>query len=213
MNLRTFMPPPARTTAPAPEPGERAPRLPRPGITAGRPAVVAFLRHTGCPFAEATMRALRDAATDAPDVEWIAVSHSPAGATKRWCDAVGGRAGVEVLLDTDRAAYARWGLGRSSLAHFMGRRSLAEVGRLAKRGIRNRHPEGTRWQQAGTFAVDAAGTVRWRHLPEHAGDLPDLRAAAEAARAGSPAAASGERRATPAASPRDAAGPPAAATG
>jgi hypothetical protein len=171
---------------------------------------VAFLRHTGCPFAEATMRALRDAAAGTPDVDWIAVSHSPAGATIRWCDAVGGRAGVEVLVDTDRAAYARWGLGRSSLAHFMGRRSLAEVGRLAKRGIRNRHPEGTRWQQAGTFAVDATGTVRWRHLPEHAGDLPDMRAAAAAARAGGTTGTTGTGGAAPA---TGAAGPPAAATG
>jgi hypothetical protein len=31
-----------------------------------------------------------------------------------------------------------------------------------------------------TFAVGADGTVRWRHLPEHAGDLPDLEAAAQA---------------------------------
>jgi hypothetical protein len=46
--------------------------------------------------------------------------------------------------------------------------------------LRNRHPHGTRWQQAGTFAVDAERIVRWRHLPEHAGDLPDLAAAAVA---------------------------------
>jgi hypothetical protein len=55
------------------------------------------------------------------------------------------------------------------------------VRRLAKDGIRNRHPHGTRWQQAGTFAVDASETVRWRHLPEHAGDLPDLDSAVAAA--------------------------------
>jgi hypothetical protein len=188
MNLRTFVPPPARDTAPPPEPGEPALRLPPPGLTAGRPAVVAFLRHTGCPFAEATMRALRDAAAEGGEVEWIAVSHSGAQQTQRWCQAVGGRGDVQVLLDPDRAFYTAWGLGRSSLGHFMGRRSLAEVRRLARRGIRNRHPEGTRWQQAGTFAVDAGGTVRWRHVPEHAGDLPDLAAAAAAAASGPPAA-------------------------
>jgi hypothetical protein len=64
----------------------------------------------------------------------------------------------------------------------MGRRSLAEVGRLAREGVRNRHPDGTRWQSAGTFAVDGGGVVRWRHLPEHAGDLPDLRDAIAALR-------------------------------
>jgi hypothetical protein len=59
----------------------------------------------------------------------------------------------------------------------MGRRSLREVARLAGHGIRNRHPDGTRWQRAGTFAVGADGVVRWSHVPAHAGDLPDLSAA------------------------------------
>ena len=130
------------------------------------------------------MRDMRDAAAAHPEVEWIAVSHADAGPTQRWCEAVGGRGKVHVLLDPDRAFYAAWGLGRSSLGHFMGRRSLSEVARLSRDGIRNRHPDGTRWQQAGTFAVDTSGTVRWRHLPEHAGELPDLGAAAAAAAGG-----------------------------
>ena len=49
------------------------------------------------------------------------------------------------------------------------------VARLARQGIRNRHSAGTRWQTAGTFAVDGAGTVRWRHLPRDAADLPALK--------------------------------------
>jgi hypothetical protein len=84
---------------------------------------------------------------------------------------------VRVLIDDRRVHYATWGLGRTGLRHFAGRRSLAEVSRLARSGIRNRHPDGTRWQRAGTFAIDAGGTVRWRHVPAHAGELPDLRAA------------------------------------
>ena len=102
------------------------------------------------------------------------MSHAPALATARWVDAIGGVVTVRVLIDPERLSYATWGLGRSSLAHFMGRRSLGEVARLARHGIRNRHPDGTRWQRAGTFAVDADGIVRWRHVPAHAGDLPPL---------------------------------------
>jgi hypothetical protein len=181
VNLRTFLPPAAHPTAEPPEAGEAARRLPLPGRTGEGPAVIAFLRHTGCPFAEATLRALRDAAAAHPDVEWVAVSHAGPEATQRWCDAIGGRGDVEVLLDGDRRCYAAWGLGRSSLGHFMGRRSLAQVSRLAREGVRNRHPDGTRWQKAGTFAVDATDTVRWRHIPEHAGELPDLEQAALAA--------------------------------
>jgi hypothetical protein len=180
MNLRTFLPPmPVPVSAP-PEPGEPARELPDPGLEPGRPAVVAFLRHTGCPFAEATARRLRDAAAEHPEIDWVAVSHAPTLATARWRDAIGGLDGVRLLIDDDRVHYATWGLGRSSLTHFMGKKSLGEVAKLARHGIRNRHPDGTRWQQAGTFAIDADGVVRWRHVPEHAGDLPDLRAAREA---------------------------------
>jgi hypothetical protein len=177
MNLRTFLPPLPVPVSAAPDPGEPARELPYPGLERGRPAVVAFLRHTGCPFAEATARMLRDAAAERPEVDWVAVSHAPTLATAGWRDGIGGLEDVRLLVDEGRVHYATWGLGRSSVTHFMGRRSLAEVARLAREGIRNTHPDGTRWQQAGTFAVDAAGVVRWRHLPEHAGDLPDLDAA------------------------------------
>jgi hypothetical protein len=136
--------------------------------------VVAFLRHTGCPFAEATLRSLRDAAARDPGVEWVAISHAPASATERWAAAIGGAGDVVLVSDPERRQYAAWGLGRTTAGHFLGRRSLAAVGRLARQGIRNRHPHGTRWQTAGTFALDREGVVRWRHLPEHAGDLPPL---------------------------------------
>jgi hypothetical protein len=173
VNLRTFLPPlPVPTSAP-PEPGEPARELPDPALPDGRPAVVSFLRHTGCPFAEATARTLRDTAAAHPEIEWVVVSHARAEATARWRDAIGGLPGMGILIDADRVHYATWGLGRTSLAHFMGRRSLADVARLAREGIRNRHPDGTRWQGAGTFAVDEDGLVRWRHLPTYAGDLPD----------------------------------------
>jgi hypothetical protein len=183
VNLRTFLPPEDLPTAAPPEPGSDAPPLPLPGLTAGRPAVLAFLRHTGCPFAEATLRSLRNASEGSSGelLDWIAVSHASARATDRWSDDVGGLGAVRVLLDPERSFYAGWGLGRSSLGHFMGRRSITEAARLATRGIRNRHPDGNRWQRGGTFAVDATGVVRWRHLPSHAGELPDFGAASAAA--------------------------------
>lgn len=184
MNLRTFLPPlPIPVSAP-PAPGETARELPEPGLEPDRPAVVAFLRHTGCPFAEATVRALREAAEAERDIAFVAVSHAPTSATARWCDAIGGTGSIRVLVDDSRVHYATWGLGRTGMRHFAGRRSMTEVARLARAGIRNRHPHGTRWQRAGTFAIDASGTVRWRHVPAHAGELPDLRAAIAALRGG-----------------------------
>jgi hypothetical protein len=180
VNLKTFLPPPATPVAAVPELGAPAPDLPD-GAPETGPLVVAFLRHTGCPFAEWTARELRAAAARQPGVAWVAVSHAPPTATGAWAEAIGGVAGVTLVSDPERCAYSAWGLGRSSLGHFAGRRSLAQVARLAREGVRNRHPDGTRWQRAGTFAVAADGSVAWRHLPDHAGDLPDLDAAAAAA--------------------------------
>ena len=120
---------------------------------------------------------LREAASHSPEAQWIAVSHAPRDATERWCRAVGGAGSVRVVSDPSRRTYAAWGLGRTSLGHFLGRRSLAAVASAARRGIRNRHPHGTRWQSAGTFALDGQAIVRWRLLPAHAGDLPHLDAA------------------------------------
>lgn len=181
MDPRTFLPPRPLVVANLPEVGEPAPALPV-ELEPGRPAIVAFLRHAGCPFAEATMRSLRETAQEVREVQWIAISHAAAEATERWCELVGGSGDVRVVSDPSRASYAAWGLGRTNLGHFLGRQSLTAATRLAGEGIRNRHPTGTRWQSAGTFAVDRDGVVRWRHLPVHAGDLPPLGAALDALR-------------------------------
>jgi len=178
-NLRTFLPPADNRPARVPEVGDPAPPLG--GESGGGPRVIVFLRHTGCPFAEATMRAAGELADESAELEVVGVTHSHPEATAAWAQRCGGAGRVRLIEDEDRAIYAAWGLGRSSLSHFLGARSLRAVAREARRGIRNTRAHGTRWQQAGTFAVDGAGTVVWRHLPEHAGDLPDLDAAARAA--------------------------------
>jgi peroxiredoxin len=179
---RTFLPPARLPIADPPEVGEQAPDLPDEAAAGEGPLLIAFVRHTGCPFAESTLRDMRERARANPNVRWIAVSHSPPDATAAWCEAVGGSGPVEVVVDEGRRLYARWGLGRTDLRHFMGLRSLRAAVSLARqRGIRNRHPHGSRWQRSGTFVVADDGRVAWRHLPEHAGDTPDLADALAAA--------------------------------
>jgi len=180
MDPRTFIPPPQLKLAPLPAIGDPAPDAAPLGQVYG-PAVVAFLRHVGCPFAESTVRELTRVADIRPDIRWIVVSHASLDATDRWCTAVGASRRLELFTDERRELYAAWGLGRSSLAHFAGPRSLAGVVKMQRRGIGHRHPAGTRWQQAGTFAIDSHGAICWRHIPKHAGDLPDVEAAADAA--------------------------------
>jgi len=173
MDPRTFLRPRALPVHDALLPGEEARRLPI-ALEPERPAIVAFLRHTGCPFAERTMQMLREGASSSRQVQWIAVSQAGEQATERWCRAVGGADEVRLVSDPSRRAYAEWGLERTSAGHFLGRRSLHAAAGLARSGIRNRHPTGTRWQSAGTFALDREAVVRWCSLPAHAGDLPDL---------------------------------------
>lgn len=179
MDPRTFLPPQRIPVAAFPALGSMAPVVPPLGEVKG-PAVVTFLRHVGCPFAEATVRSMSELVERHAEVTWIAVSHARLEATDRWCADVGASRHIRLVIDEHRSAYAGWGLGMTSLRHFMGRRSLRAVARLARQGIRNRHPVGTRWQRAGTFAVDERGAVVWRHMPAHAGDVPDLAQALKA---------------------------------
>jgi hypothetical protein len=177
MNLRSFVRPSSLPVGQPPAVGEATPSWPEPRQSA---CVIAFLRHVGCPFAEATVRTMREVAAVETDLDWWVVSQGSTDSTERWCRSFGGRGGVRVLADETHGLYAAWGLPLSSARHFLGARSLLGVARLALRGVRNRRATGTRWQTAGAFAVDASGIVRWRHLPRHAADLPDLNAAVAA---------------------------------
>jgi hypothetical protein len=156
--------------APTPQVNESVPVLPRLG---SGPSIVAFLRHIGCPFAEATVRQMIELRAVHPDVSFVAVTHSPEQPSFAWCEQFGGPGSVRVLSDPERISYGAWGVGLTDRQHFAGRESIAAVRRLLAEGIHNRRASGSRWQGAATFAV-GAGIVRWRHLPSHAGDLPPL---------------------------------------
>ena len=169
---QTFRKPKARAVSAPPELGEQVPELPL--LEPTRPTVVAFLRHVGCPFSEATVRAMVPLAAAHPTVAFIAVTHSAEGPSRAWCDAFGGARSVTLVPDPDRAHYAAWGVGLTDRRHFAGASSLKALVRLLDDGIHNRWASGTRWQSAATFGVDASGALRFRHFPHHAGDLPPL---------------------------------------
>ncbi|KAJ7698946.1 hypothetical protein B0H17DRAFT_1006385 [Mycena rosella] len=186
--LSSFRVPKAKATQPVPEIGSKAPsspHLPMPSAD-GRPTVVTFLRHCGCPFAERTFRALRATAAHTPAVRFVAVSHSDRGATDRWLAALGGASPVEIVVDAARDEFARWGLGLSSLGHFLSPAGLWAAYRLGKTdGIWNRPTEsGNRWQVSGSFAVDGGGTVRWGGAMRRADEVPDFEEAVGVLKAG-----------------------------
>ncbi|KAL2074571.1 hypothetical protein VTL71DRAFT_8349 [Oculimacula yallundae] len=166
------------TTSPALEVGNKAPSTSELSFPSsdGKPTVITFLRHCGCPFAEKTFLSLRDLASKDPSKNYIAVSHSDSPATKNWLSSVGGEGKVRVIVDDKRELYGKWGLGVSSTWHVLNPWSLYAVYTLGKtENIWNKPTEsGTRWQTSGSFAVGKDGTVKWAEVPKAADQVPDF---------------------------------------
>jgi len=166
--------------------GEAAPDSPKLKLSPGQPAIIVFLRHCGCPFAEKTFLNLREVARANRLVDFIVVSHSDEAATHIWLNSLP-QAGSEssnlrVVVDDKLEVYAQWGLGSATYWHVLNPWSLYEVARLrGEEGIVNRPTEsGSRWQRSGFFAVDGTGVVRWGRAADKADDIPDFEEAARA---------------------------------
>ncbi|PSR75249.1 hypothetical protein BD289DRAFT_379466 [Coniella lustricola] len=115
-------PPPVPVAAQCPAVGDPAPldRDAKLVVGKGRKVVVVFLRCVGCAFAQRTFLALRalSAKSNHTQITCIAISHASAAATAKWLDLIGGAWNVQVLIDDDRAIYAAWGLGLSSVWYY-----------------------------------------------------------------------------------------------
>lgn len=122
--------------------------------------------------AEQTLLSLRKVCEARTDVHCIAVSHSDKASTDKWLDAVGGAGNVEIIVDHERKLYGQYGLGVSSAWHVLNPWSMADVFKVARtEKIVNRPTEsGTRWQTAGTFAIDASGEVQYVQVAQQASD-------------------------------------------
>ncbi|KAF2853705.1 hypothetical protein T440DRAFT_389479 [Plenodomus tracheiphilus IPT5] len=181
----SWMSPSSVKTSEVPEIGQKAPSTPKVNIPAnnGKPTIVSFLRHCGCPFAEKTFLRLRATASKHPDVNFIAVSHSDRASTDRWLASLRSSPpstnqspppNLQIIIDTEREAYAAWGLGTSSFWHVLG--SIPSVSKLGKEeGIHVRPTEsGNRWQTGGCFGVDGGGVVRWGGRDGRADEVVDF---------------------------------------
>ncbi|KAK1622177.1 hypothetical protein BDP81DRAFT_334991 [Colletotrichum phormii] len=179
--LASWMSPTSLTLSSPPKAGDAAPTtdqlaFPRDG---GKPAVIAFLRHCGCPFAEKTFLTLRDAASKHPEITFITVSHSSGSHTQKWLSEVGGpgdKNPVQVLVNEERKIYAKWGLGASNFWHVLSPWALSDVFKVSREeGIANRPTEsGNRWQTSGAWAVDGKGKVTWGGPATTASEIPDV---------------------------------------
>ncbi|KAL2202008.1 hypothetical protein CC79DRAFT_164325 [Sarocladium strictum] len=180
--LNTLRTPAQKDVASPVQISSRAPSSPILPLPDGRPTLVVFLRHCGCPFAEKTFKALTALSSAYPSLHCVAVSHSSQEATDRWVPQVGGAWNVDVIVDEDRDLYAKWGLGVSSIWHMASPWVLYSVYRLGQtEGIWNKPAEsGSRWQISGAFAVDRSGIVRYAHVDRAADNVPKLDEAVKA---------------------------------
>ncbi|KAF3905479.1 hypothetical protein ABW20_dc0107162 [Dactylellina cionopaga] len=144
----------------------------------GRPVIITFLRHCGCPFAEKTFQALRAKADANQDIHFIAVSHSNQEDTDEWVVSVGGTGDVDVVVDPHRTLYAKWGLGFGSYWANIGPMTLWKALKLGQEELIYNRPtkSGYRWQTAGSFAIDGddGKTVRWVHVSQNAADVANF---------------------------------------
>jgi hypothetical protein len=119
----------------------------------------------------------------------VAISHSDESSTQKWLQEVGGPGApnpVEIIVDYEREIYAAWGLGTSGVLHVLSPGGLYAVYKLGKeKNIWNRPTEsGSRWQTAGSWAVDAQGMVKWGGLSKSANEVPTFHEAVTAVKVG-----------------------------
>lgn len=153
--------------------GDLAPAS-RLGLTDSAFSLVAFLRHTGCPFAEATVKQLSECADKYPEIGIHLVCHGKEEIAKTWIEKFNLSPKLNFKVDSDRELYGSFGLGYSSTIHLMHPKVLWGVAKLLPKGIRNRSASGTRWQKAGSFILDRSNKVVWKHEPETADEVPNF---------------------------------------
>ncbi|KAF2755803.1 hypothetical protein EJ05DRAFT_478764 [Pseudovirgaria hyperparasitica] len=185
--LKSWLSPKRLIVSDTPEIGRPAPSTAKMKIPCedGKPTVVVFLRHCGCPFAEKTYLSMRTSASAHPSYTFVAVSHSDQPSTDNWLRAILQSQGdaeasnLKLIIDDTRDLYARWGLGISSLWHVLNPTTFSTLSTLKKtEGIDVRSTEsGSRWQTAGAWAVDSEGIIRWGRPARSADEIPDMAAA------------------------------------
>lgn len=140
-----------------------------------RPAVLLFLRHSGCPCTWQELEGLRKylPRLEAADVRVGIIMLSRAEAVARmfalW------QAKLTLLIDPHQQAYRAYGLGRGGFWQLAGPQVWMAALKAIFRGQIGK-PAGDVRQLGGAFLVDPQGLVRYAHRASHSADFPDLEA-------------------------------------
>ncbi|RBQ74733.1 hypothetical protein FVER14953_20305 [Fusarium verticillioides] len=150
-------------------------------VGGGKRVLLVFLRCVGC----------------------ASVSHASEQATQKWVSLLGGAWSVRVIVDEERAIYAAWGLGTSSMWYVLNPTTQVQgwkesgwlgekvAGAIQRKETNEKKPAstnnvddeeddgplttmGNKWQEAGAFAIDGTGTVIWGGKAARADDVMEL---------------------------------------
>lgn len=87
-----------------------------------------------------------------------------------------------LVADPERKAYAAWGVGSLGWGGMVNGGVMEALKSLKESDGIDLRPTGVgsyRWQNSGGFAVDSAGTIRWRKIAKDSSDMCDYSEAAK----------------------------------
>ncbi|THY82249.1 hypothetical protein D6C95_08827 [Aureobasidium pullulans] len=189
--IKSIIPQSSPSVAALPEIGDQAPA--RVGSVdlksgGGRPTLVAFVRHCGCPFAEKEVQLLGAESRKNEKLHVVIVQHSEEATTQQWFEDIGGKKAFPdskrytLVADPERKAYAAWGVGSLGWGGMVNGGVMEALKSLKESDGIDLRPTGVgsyRWQNSGGFAVDSAGTIRWRKIAKDSSDMCDYSEAAK----------------------------------
>ncbi|KAI5198275.1 hypothetical protein E4T39_06841 [Aureobasidium subglaciale] len=189
--IKSIIPQASPSVASLPEIGDAAP-APVGSIDLshgnGRPTLVAFVRHCGCPFAEKEVQLLGAESRKNEKLHVVIVQHSDEATTKQWFEDVGGKKAFSdsnrytLVSDPERKIYAAWGVGALGWTGMVNGGIMDALKSLKESDGIDLRPTGAgsyRWQNSGGFAVDGDGKIRWKKIAKDSSDVCDYAAAAK----------------------------------
>ncbi|CAC9887865.1 unnamed protein product, partial [Aureobasidium pullulans] len=184
--IKSIIPQSSPSVAALPEVGEQAPA--KVGSVdlksgGGRPTLLAFVRHCGCPFAEKEVQLLGAESRKNEKLHVVIVQHSDEATTQQ-CGkkAFPDSKRYTLIADPERKAYAAWGVGSLGWGGMVNGGVMEALKSLKESDGIDLRPTGVgsyRWQNSGGFAVDSAGTIRWRKIANDSSDMCDYSEAAK----------------------------------
>jgi hypothetical protein len=147
------------TPSQTPEIGDSAPQLEDVNYSSN-PHLIAFVRHCGCPFAEAEVKSLGNVQKSHSQVKVIIIAHSEQDVVNEWFDRVGKSSfssleNVTVLADPKYEVYDKFGIGQLGWSGLFSSSMITELRSLASQGIKNTSTGkgSNRWQNSGGYEL------------------------------------------------------------